>query len=693
MPRVYKTKEGSKKREHINKDSLKLAVHDVIYNNKSLRGTAKSYKLSVMTLKRYVAKKRQAIDTGSSSPKYEPNYKQAQYFSKEEELDLSNYLETASKLHHGLTPKAARELAFQFAEKNNKSVPQTWHQNKIASYAWLHGFMRRHKNLSLRVPEATSLARATSFNRHNVAKFFENLKNLYVRFKFEPQDVWNVDETGITTVHKPKKIIACRGLKQVSKVTSAERGELVTVCSAINAVGVSLPPFFIFPRKNWQNRMTDNAPPGSAGAPHPSGWMTATNFVLFLQHFKKHVRCSKENPCLIIFDNHESHISIDSVNFARDNGIHLLTIPPHTSQKLQPLDRILFGTLKSYYNTACDDWMLAHPGRPLTIYDIAGCLGKAYPTAMTPRNITKSFEITGIYPFNDNIFTDDEFLSSYVTDRPEEAVAEAQETQTIEQENNVIEIEPDDDIAEDNSDNNTPEIMSSPLLLESFDITQFTHDNAAPATCLTLAQQSLEAKELLISIPGSSNSSAVAPIEKEVNFSQESPVDTSDLLTSDIPTICVTATCTSDTLTPSVAELTNNAPIAKRLTSIVTAPNLLNADESPATTSRSLQKECLSQQPFLNVNSAAHPRNNNNKNSSMVSENRSFTDLEKPSTSKYVRLDMIRPHPKAGPRKNNNKGRKKGTTRIITDTPEKNEIEQEARKREEKRKSQAAKLI
>lgn len=92
----------------------------------------------------------------------------------------------------------------------------------------------------------------------------------------------------------------------------------------------------------------------------------------------KHVKPTKDNTVLLIIDNHETHVTIDAINKARDYGIVILTIPPHTSHKLEPLDRGVFGPLKTYYNEACKNWLLSNPGKPLTIYDIGEITGKAY---------------------------------------------------------------------------------------------------------------------------------------------------------------------------------------------------------------------------------------------------------------------------------------------------------------------------
>lgn len=53
--------------------------------------------------------------------------------------------------------------------------------------------------------------------------------------------------------------------------------------------------------------------------------------------------------------------------------------------------------------------MVNNPGKSITIYDISEIVAKAFPKATTPNNITKGFLITGIYPLDSEVFTDDDF--------------------------------------------------------------------------------------------------------------------------------------------------------------------------------------------------------------------------------------------------------------------------------------------
>lgn len=400
-------------------ERMEQAVKEVVQGCK-LRTTATKYNIDKMTLRRYVIKFKEEGNT-----KFSPNFKHSQIFNTLEEKCLSNYLLQAARMNYGLTSRETRKLAYMYAVENKKeNIPNNWNIKKTASYEWLRGFMHRNKDLSLRTPEPTSLGRATAFNKHTVGEFYDLLREVFTKYEFGPDAIYNCDETGVQTVHQPSKIISQKGQKQVSKATSGERGQTVTICCAINAAGNSVPPFFIFPRVRIQDYMTNAAPPGSKAVTHPSGWMTSENFEIYLFHLIKFVKCSKDNKILLILDNHCSHISPKGLSLCKDNGIVLLTIPPHTSHRLQPLDVSVYGPFKSYFNQACDDFMVNHPGQIITLKDMAGLVGKAHPRAFTPINITKGFSKTGIYPFDAHIFSDQEFLSSSVTDRPEPLIKE-----------------------------------------------------------------------------------------------------------------------------------------------------------------------------------------------------------------------------------------------------------------------------
>jgi len=166
---------------------------------------------------------------------------------------IVKYIVYAASIFHGLTLAEMRQFAFDLSVANNlNNIPKSWSEHKTAGSDWAYSFMKRHEtDIAIRTPEATSVQHMTNFNKFTVNSFFNNLENALKR-GFGPESIWNIDETGVTTVQRPCRVIARKGAKQVGSVVSQERGTLVTVCCGVNATGNHIPPFFVFPRVKVQ---------------------------------------------------------------------------------------------------------------------------------------------------------------------------------------------------------------------------------------------------------------------------------------------------------------------------------------------------------------------------------------------------------------------------------------------------------
>ncbi|GBM45820.1 hypothetical protein AVEN_272237-1 [Araneus ventricosus] len=252
------------------------------YVRKTDRGNASSETMRAAILEVKLNKK---INQGSfSAVRNSSKYIDKIFECKQEDM-LQQYLMKASDIYFGLSPKEVKRFAYTYAVACKINIPKSWTEHEMAGSDWFSAFLKRHPKLSIRSPQATSISRATSFNEHNVDLFFENLCEVLNRLNVGPADIWNVDETGVTTVQKPNKIVARRGFSQIGRMTSSERGSLVTMAFAVNATGNSVPPYFIFPRKKYHTHFVRDGPFGCDGDAHPSGWMTESSFLKYMKRF------------------------------------------------------------------------------------------------------------------------------------------------------------------------------------------------------------------------------------------------------------------------------------------------------------------------------------------------------------------------------------------------------------------------
>lgn len=113
---------------------------------------------------------------------------------------------------------------------------------------------------------------------------------------------------------------------------------------------------------------------------------------------------------MLILDGHYSHTqNIDLIDLAKENQVTIVSLPPHCSHKLQPLDKTFTGPLKTYYSDEIRVWLRQNE-RPLTAFDVMELFGRAYVKRQTAERAIYGFKMTGIYPFNDKLFSDAEFI-------------------------------------------------------------------------------------------------------------------------------------------------------------------------------------------------------------------------------------------------------------------------------------------
>jgi hypothetical protein len=310
-----------------NKERLDVALNAIINENMKIREAGRIYEIHEATLRRHLKIRKNLKQAKSSS------LGRAPVFTLEQEREIRSHVLHLAKLFFGITKTELCQLVFKYAEKNN--IRHNFNKVKqMAGSDWYRGFLKRNQEISLRKPEATSVNRITAFNKTEVDQYFCNLQKVMQKYNFSPDRIYNVDESGISTVPKETaKRLGPRGIKQFGVIASGERGKTVTVICAMSAIGSYIPPLFVYPRVRMTPLLEKNGPAGAMYCCSNNGWSNEEIFLKWLHHFQDKVRATAENPVLVVLDNHASHISLEIYEYCKQNFIIMVSLPPHTSHK------------------------------------------------------------------------------------------------------------------------------------------------------------------------------------------------------------------------------------------------------------------------------------------------------------------------------------------------------------------------
>lgn len=200
-----------------------------------------------------------------------------------EELALKEYAIEMCSRGLGLTRKMLQDAATFLVLKREDKIPCKFGPGG-PSERWVTDFLRRHADLSFRVPEKLSQQRRHGTTPSKIQKHFEKLGCLLEENTYLPHNIWNADETSLNVGGAEPKVISRKGARTV-QTTSGEKVASATLMIAVSANGEKMPPLYIFQGKRLSNGLLDYAPNGSIAAVQEAGWMTQELFYEFVKRF------------------------------------------------------------------------------------------------------------------------------------------------------------------------------------------------------------------------------------------------------------------------------------------------------------------------------------------------------------------------------------------------------------------------
>jgi hypothetical protein len=263
--------------------------------------------------------------------------------------------------------------------------------------------MERNR-LSLKCPSALEKTRRTAASDPEIIySYYDMLEDAQLKFKIQdrPECIWNIDETSLFLDPRKTKVIAPKGEKATRTQATSGR-EATTVMAGISAAGDRLPPLLIFKGKKLQSTWRPVNPyKDMQFACSETGWMVTDIFNDWFNFFCTYVT---QRPLLLVYDGHSTHINSTVIRKAISEDIRIIKLPPHTTDRLQPLDVVCFKPLKTRWDKEIATWMKDNSARRVNKSEFASLVGNVWDDVFNVEVIKTAFQKTGLYPCDRNVY-------------------------------------------------------------------------------------------------------------------------------------------------------------------------------------------------------------------------------------------------------------------------------------------------
>ncbi|XP_070574338.1 uncharacterized protein [Ptychodera flava] len=365
------------------KKALEGAVNDVVEGKMSWRKAAAKWGVKKSTLGDRITG-RVALGRRSGPPPI---------LTADEEDMITNWTVSMAERGFTVTKTQLRYTVKKILDKDGRQNPLK-HKSppNLPGDKWYRHFLERNPKARLAISKKVDV-KETKNCESAESIWFTNFKTFLSHHSLldKPTNIWNYGELSFSVQTKTGKVLGTTN----RTVTDPQ----ITVEACINAAGLAIPPYFLFPKKvgRQSRNPLEGSVPGSSCYFTEKGLMDSTAFhAWFSTHFIPNI--PSKRPSVLLHNSSESHLDYETFKLAEENQILLFRLLPNTSNFLQPCDVALLSPMKISWSKVVSDYVDDNPSQEVNIETFTKVFRVAWGMSVTYKNVVDGFSRSGIYP-------------------------------------------------------------------------------------------------------------------------------------------------------------------------------------------------------------------------------------------------------------------------------------------------------
>ncbi|XP_060578498.1 uncharacterized protein LOC132735559 [Ruditapes philippinarum] len=289
-------------------------------------------------------------------------------FSLVEEHKLSSHLNNLAYVGYGYTKSEITRHASDYAISLGKRAA-----DKPFSTRWYRSYQKRHPESELVVPFLLPNQKILCTSEEKISNYYEQLNCILFEYHGAPQRIFIMDEMDL-------------------KFEINYKYDTLTVIGAGNASGEKIPPYFV---------MVEGFDEEEDNTFIRKSQLVTKGFRNYLSdHFLNHVQMKENENIIVLYDGHKSHLSVDLIEWAKEQNVVLFVLPPQESCIVKTRNGGVFEAVVSSYEVEYKK-LINKKHKFNSNLDVVAVAKKIYDKVVNPVALRSWLENAGVYPSRD----------------------------------------------------------------------------------------------------------------------------------------------------------------------------------------------------------------------------------------------------------------------------------------------------